>query len=85
MLDDGPPDRGAFRFAEGTMTTRNRTMVIVDASYFPHNPGDLVEEGVALGVFQGRRVDAPFRAKIESIAFDADEHALHVVLAETPR
>jgi hypothetical protein len=64
------------------MTVENRTMITVDASYFPHNPNDLVDEGVVLGVFQGRRVDAPFRGKIESIAFDADEHALNVVLRE---
>lgn len=65
------------------MNTEQRTMITVDASYFPHNPDDLVEEGVSLGVFQGRRIDAPFRARIESISFDADEHALHVILAET--
>ena len=66
------------------MNSENRTMIIVDGSYFPHNPEDLVEAGVPLGVFQGRRIDAPFRARIESILFDADEHALHVVLSETP-
>jgi hypothetical protein len=66
------------------MNAEQRTIITVDGAYFPHNPEDLVEAGVPLGMFQGRHIAAPFRARIESISFDADEHALHVVLAETP-
>gem|GEM_PF-3661974 len=59
-------------------------MVIVEASSLIHSPDDLVEKGEDLGLFRGCLVAAPFRARIESISFDSDEHALRVVLTEAP-
>jgi hypothetical protein len=66
------------------MTTEKKTIVTIDASCFTHGPGDLVAEGEALGLFRSRRVSSPFRAKIESVVSDSDEHALRVVLTEAP-
>jgi hypothetical protein len=66
------------------MAQDRKTLVTVDASSFAYSPGDLVAQGVELGLYENRRVVAPFRARIESIVFDADLHALRVVMTEAP-
>ncbi len=64
-------------------TYENRVVIRVDASVFERNAGDRVEKGETLGNFGGKAVEAPFNAVIESIAFDADSHALVVTLLES--
>ncbi len=73
-----------MRYHVGKMPGSRRTIITVDASSFPYSPGDLVEQAEKLGLWGNCRVDAPFRAKIESIIFDADLHALRVVVTEAP-
>jgi hypothetical protein len=56
--------------------------VVVDASLFQKDVGDLVSAGQTLGTLDGEPVVAPFNAQIESVWFDSDGHLLHVVLVE---
>lgn len=62
------------------MAHMERTTLLVDASCFQHSVDDCVSKGKALGAFKGRTVVSPFDAKIQSISFDSDQHALRIVL-----
>jgi len=64
------------------MARSHTTTIVVDASDFEKNVGDHVRPGEALGLYERQPVLAPFEARIESISFDSDEHALRIVLGE---
>jgi hypothetical protein len=64
------------------MNAGDRVVIKVDASVFERDVGELVEKGETLGRWAGRAVQAPFNAIVESISFDADSHALIVILVE---
>jgi len=59
-----------------------KAIILLEASQFGHNIGDVVSKGTALGVLKGKPVGAPFDSKIESVSFDSEEHILTVVLVE---
>jgi hypothetical protein len=64
------------------MPMGRKAVVVIDASVFQKNVGDLVSAGEALGVLKGEPVVTPFNAVIQSISFNSDEHVLRVVLEE---
>jgi hypothetical protein len=66
------------------MARGHTTAVVLDASDFEKNVGDRVRPGEALGLYERHPVVSPFEARIESISFDSDEHALRIVLEEIP-
>lgn len=66
------------------MAPSDITTILVDASDFEKNVGDHVSPGEALGLYKRQLIVAPFEAKIESISFDSEEHALRIVLEEIP-
>jgi hypothetical protein len=64
------------------MPMGRKAMVVVDASVFQKNVGDLTSAGETLGALKGEPVVTPFDARIQSISFNSDEHVLRVVLEE---
>jgi len=64
--------------------TAYRAFIKVDASGFEKEIGDLLEKGEIFGLGM-RVVKAPFRAIVEDISVDAEDHALIVCLVEAGR
>jgi hypothetical protein len=64
------------------MAKSDTTTIVVEATDFEKNVGDRVRPGETLGLYEGQLIVAPFEAKIESISFDSEEHALRIVLEE---
>jgi len=65
--------------------TAYRAFIKVDASGFEKEIGDLLEKGEIFGRLGMRVVKAPFRAIVEDISVDAEDHALIVCLVEAGR
>ncbi len=60
----------------------DKAIILLEASQFGHDIGDIVRKGTALGVIKGNPVVAPFDSIIQSVSFDSEEHLLTVVLVE---
>ena len=63
-------------------TDEDRIAIKVDASVFEKKSGERVKKGEILGNFAGDAVEAPFDGIIEGVSFDAEDHALVVVLTK---
>jgi hypothetical protein len=60
----------------------DKAVILLEASQFRHDVGDVVRKGTTLGVLRSEPVVAPFDSKIQSVSFDSEEHLLTVVLVE---
>jgi len=61
----------------------NKAVILLEASQFSYNVGDIVPKGGILGLLRNEPVVAPFDSVIQSISFNSEEHTLTVVLVET--
>jgi len=59
-----------------------KAMILLEASQFGYDIGDVVRKGTILGVLKGKPVVAPFDSIIQSVSFDSEQHLLTVVLVE---
>jgi len=64
--------------------SEKRVAVKVDASAFGKKAGDPVQKGEVLGRFANDDVKAPFNGIVEGVSFDANDHALIVMLQRRP-
>lgn len=60
----------------------DKAIILLEASQFGHDIGDIVRKGTTLGVLKGKPVVAPFDSVIQSVSFDSEDHLLTVVLVE---
>ena len=62
--------------------SEQRLAIRVDASVFEKKVKDHVAKGEVLGYYNGEPVNSPCNARVESVSFDSDDHALVVILVE---